>query len=332
MQEQLKIDVVFQATSQHAHGVSEGIVNTLKKKKILGKIFRPCSNLDGKEPLYDDNLYTYLTNPASTALLFLGFDWHSKCLHTTNKWQDALINCPALTISYIHETLFNGAASEVEKRTGYFISSARVVDLIWNASPAEHEAINTLLQKHDIIKPVLSSNFGVDTDFFYEGRRLSERNGFAFFRGKSKAMDHPSQYKERRELISILKSKSPIDFMQYKPEDCCNMELAREYRSYKVCVDLPSIFNGPTTRVYEALSSGCIVLSKASNFTQDEADSLHPRLLTFNTSYDLVAIIDRLRLNNDFREFQLDTCRIRSEISLDRRCQGLISFIYQNSN
>ena len=104
----MKIDVVLQATGNHAHGVSHGIVNSLKKISLLGTVFEPKAFWGNPFPEDDDGLYEYLACPTSEAILFLGFDWHSQSLHTLLKWKTRIKRSSIIKILYSHETLFNG--------------------------------------------------------------------------------------------------------------------------------------------------------------------------------------------------------------------------------
>jgi len=324
----MKIDVVLQATSKHAHGVSQGIINTLRQTGWLGRIFKPYANWGDMIPISDDGLYKYLSEPTeSSAILLLGFDWHSQCLHSTTDWRNIFYASRLIKVIFTHETLFNGQAEEVYVRSNKMLSAASLADIVWHSAPTEASQLKTLFDSKDIYAEILTSGFGVDTNFFRSGVNLNKRTGFAFFRGKVDAFDTNTQYQERRQLIKLLTRDKKIDIRPYQADKFSDTELANEYLSYKICLDLPSVFKGPTTRVYEALSCGCIVISKTTNFTQKELSELSPLLVPFRNDKDLLELIEYFKSIDDFNYYQINESYLKQKIGLKHKCNQLHEYI-----
>lgn len=328
----MKIDVVLQATGNHAHGVSHGIVNSLKKISLLGTVFEPKAFWGNPFPEDDDGLYEYLACPNSEAILFLGFDWHSQSLHTLIKWKTRIKRSSIIKILYSHETLFNGDPDEVSLKQFQFKSAAALCDLIWHSSFLEKNDLELFLRKTDLNKPLFVDNFSVDTGFFVSTVPLRFRHKFAFFRGKTEPFAHPSQYSERRKIISSLDPDDNVEIKSYSPSTFSNLDLAKEYLDYKVCIDLPSVFDGPTTRVYEAIASGCVVMSHERNFEEEEKKTLSPYLRTYKDAADLKKQIKILRLENNFDNITSEYLKILPHISLSNTLKRLAGQIKTYKN
>jgi glycosyltransferase involved in cell wall biosynthesis len=317
-----RIDVVLQATGNHAHAASHGIVNSLSRLGMLGRVFRPRAEWGQTEPRDDDGLFDYLAAPGSEFMLFLGFDWHSQPLHSSTRWRQRIRTSPCVKVGYLHETLRNGSEDERRDKMRALMSCHSLVDIIWHASPSEADYIEALIDRS---RPVVASDFAVDTEFFACLRDTSERSGFAFFRGKLKPFTHPSQYQERRELVELLDGQGLVDVKDYDPAGFGDSQLVEEYNSYRVCIDPPSVFAGPTTRVFEALACGCLVFSHARNFSQEDQLKLAPMLRTFTSKEDLAQQLGALR--NDPGQAVCDQSRlleIRETISLDAQLRSLV--------
>jgi glycosyltransferase involved in cell wall biosynthesis len=318
-----RFDVVLQATGNHAHAASHGIVNSLARLGLLGRVFQPRAEWGQCEPKDDDGLYDYLTAPDSEFMLFLGFDWHSQPLHSSLRWRNRIRMAPCVKVGYMHETFRNGTESEQRAQVSAFLSCHSLIDIIWHASPDEAEYIEKLISSS---RPVVTSDFAVDTGFFSVRRLSSERPGFAFFRGKLKPFTHPSQYQERRDLVEYLAGRGLIDVKSYNPLRFSDAQLVDEYNDYRICIDPPSVFAGPTTRVFEAIACGCIVFSHARNFSEIDVQKLAPLLRTYNSKEDLA---DQLKLlREDMSGITYDQSRlseVHRHISLDEQLQGLIS-------
>ena len=76
-----RINIVFQATGQHAWGVSGGWVNAAQKLGELNRVFSPKGNWGDLLPYDDDGLGHFLDSNDSGLMLLLGMDWH--CLQDT---------------------------------------------------------------------------------------------------------------------------------------------------------------------------------------------------------------------------------------------------------
>ena len=317
-----RIDVVLQVTGNHAHVASHGVVNSLSRLGMLGRVFRPRADWGQEEPAHDDGLFDYLSAPESEFMLFLGFDWHSQALHTSTRWRHRIRTSPCVKVGYLHETLRNGGEDECREKVRALLSCHSLVNIIWHASPSEASYIEALIEGS---RPVVASDFAVDTDFFSYRRRPSERDGFAFFRGKLKPFTHPSQYQERRELVEHLSSQGLVEVKGYDPGGFGDEALVEEYNAYRVCIDPPSVFAGPTTRVFEALACGCVVFSHARNFSDADTRKLAPLLKTFSSKEDLAVQLAELRARPDAFSVSEDRLAVvREAISLDAQMRSLV--------
>lgn len=323
MQKKLNYDVVMQATGRHAHGVSHGIVNALKKIDRLGNVFNPKANWGDLEPHFDDGLFNYLDNPKSHGMIILGYDWHSQALHSTEKWRDKFSKANILKIGFIHETFANCEKNELMIKLKYLNTAKLISNTIWHT--AENDS--------DFLKKNLGNTFdldfttfGVDVDFFKNYTPINERNGFSFFRGKYKPFTDISQYRERREILDFIKPLNLIDVKEYDPLNFSDTDLVTEYNNYKFCIDLPSVFAGPTTRVFEAISCGCIVLTHEKNFSPREISKLKNRLLTYSSKENLVETLTKLMRENKDEIITLeDNYHLNEEISIEAKLKKLLS-------
>ena len=67
-----KIDIVLQTTGFHGWNFSQGWINTLKREKLIHRIFDPIAEWGAQEPSNDDGLFEYLENPQADIMLLLG--------------------------------------------------------------------------------------------------------------------------------------------------------------------------------------------------------------------------------------------------------------------
>jgi glycosyltransferase involved in cell wall biosynthesis len=318
---QPRIDVVLQATGNHAHAASFGIVNALGRLGFLGRVFKPRADWGAAEPKDDDGLFNYLSSPQNEFILFLGFDWHSQPLHASRRWRRQIRMSPCVKIAYLHETFRNGEEDERKEKRRVLLRCHSLVNIIWHASVSEAGLISEII---DNARPVVASDFAVDTEFFSLKREYRDRSGFAFFRGKWSPFTHPGQYQERRELVDHLVGLGLIDLKNYDPAGFDDERLVEEYNDYRICIDPPSVFAGPTTRVFEALACGCMVFSHVRNFSEDDMHKLSPNLRTFTSKYDLA--LQLIAIRDDSAVPTCDPARleeIREAISLDLQLKNL---------
>ena len=280
------IDVVIQATGNHANGVADGVAETLRRMGMLGRVFRPRAGWGAPEPENDDGLFDYLGLPNSHIMLFLGFDWHSQCLHTTTRWRRRLRSAPVIKVCYCHETLTNGSPEEQAEKTAVFTRAASVVDFVWHSGFNDHPRIVEIVGDED---RVFFRPFAVDIGRFRPRRTFAERAVTPFFRGKTTAFTERNEYQERRDYLQHLTERGLVEVKPYAPTAFDDDQLAAEYNQYRYCIDLPSVFDGPTTRVYEALASGCVVYSHRRNYSDEEVTFYRGHLRTFTSIDDLAA-------------------------------------------
>ena len=177
-----RIDVVLQATGNHAWNMSEGWINTLHREGLLNRAFRPVSNWGAEEPTDDDGLYQYLKNPQADIILLLGFDWHSQPLHKTVKWQEIWLNTSITKIAIFNEEC---SSETVQKSLQWqqevfsaLDSSIPCVDAII----CNHETdVEFLRYKKLVTKPIAFQPYAIDTEHFKSNIAFQERLNKAFF-------------------------------------------------------------------------------------------------------------------------------------------------------
>jgi glycosyltransferase involved in cell wall biosynthesis len=258
-----KIDVVLQATGNHAWNMSQGWINTLHREGLLNRAFRPFGEWEAEEPSDDDGLYEYLKNPQADIMLLLGFDWHSQPLHKTVKWQERWFNSSIIKIAILNEecssrTVQNSLQWQ-QKVFSALDSSIPCVDAII----CNHETdVEFLRHQKFIAKPIAFQPFAIDTEYFKSNIAFQERVDKAFFRGRIVDFYNSGSYEKRKLLVKNLSQCKEVCLKDYE-DDLTLEDYIKDLNQYKILINLPSISLTLTARVFEALGCGGTLLQNS---------------------------------------------------------------------
>jgi len=290
-----KIDIVLQATGEHAWGVGGGWVNAAKHLGILNRAFFPKGRWGDIDPIDDDGLFLYLERPHANCMLLMGMDWHSQMLHMTPEWRSRWIDTKCRKVLYIQESIMN-----FERLTGKrdmlnaFLSASKLVDAVIYTDP-----MDKALMEH-VEKPSHWMPFGVDTSIFHDSVPLQNRKNNSFFRGKIKPFSKESEYFERRKLLKLLLKYKIVEHAPYTRGKVPPEDLALEFNRYRIAVNLPSVFAGHPTRVTEAMACGCALVTSKTNIPEADRLFIHGEdLFYYETENELVSCITRLIENEE---------------------------------
>ncbi|WP_309245604.1 glycosyltransferase family protein [Desmonostoc muscorum] len=262
----LRIDVVLQATGIHGWSASQGWINTLEREGLLNQVFRPIAAWGGEEPIHDDGLFEYLKNPQADIILMLGFDWHSQPLHKSIKWQERWHQAQTIKIALLQECY----SAEVVQNTPAW--EYQMHQAITNTIPCvdglicHHEPDVDFLQKQlGISLPVIFLPFAIDTEYFKSHQKFSERLNRALFRGNAPRYFTENSYKQRQKLIEVLGQSKNIDIFSSNLNDSKQQfeilqEYVKELSSYKILLNLPSNSQTLTARPFEIMACGGLLL------------------------------------------------------------------------
>lgn len=295
MSRSISIDLVLQATGSHAWSVGRGWVTAAAALGILGKAFAPKSNWGDADTAHDDGLFKYIGNPHSSIIFLLGFDWHSQCLHKSQRWREAWKANAQLKILYLQESIANSVRL-FQSSAPYdcLVSAASLADLIVYTDLSDSEIVNSTGL------PSLWQPFGVDTELFTPSTPFANRINRAFFRGKTTPYGSNKTYSERRYLINYLHGKALLDVIPYNSNEIDELSLAKaissDYNNYRISVNFPSIFSNHPTRVFEAMACGCAVITNKTGSPRVDNLFEHGRdLLYYQSADELSDLVQRLR-------------------------------------
>lgn len=291
-----RIDIVLQATGHgsHAWSVSHGWVNAARKLGLLHRAFAPAAQWGGTDVGFDDGLYAYLGQPEADIILLLGFDWHSQMLHNNPRWRERWINSPIQKVAYAHESVLRGCSllGDVAPRRA-IISALEVVDRVIYTDIADGVLLETCG------KPALWQPFGVDQSVFVAEKPFKRRKARAFFRGKLNAYTNDT-YLDRRELVQFLQGHDVVDLLEYRDKPISPIELVNDFNGYQIALNLPSIFSNHPTRVYEALATGCALVTNATGI--ESVDTLFENgreLIYYQEREELLEVLQSLSRDSD---------------------------------
>ncbi len=262
----IKIDVVLQATGFHGWNASHGWVNVLRREGLLNRVFSPVAQWGDKEPSNDDGLFQYLVNPEADIMILLGFDWHSQPLHSTPKWQEQWRNSSITKIATLIECY---SADIVQTNASWKRAMSDAINTTIpcvDALICHHEPDVQFLKKKENIKiPILFLLLGIDKQYYKKDRAFKDKENRAFFRGNVNPYFEDRAYADRRKIIAQLQSFSDIDIHGYETNvlaDPINAIKAytKELSKYRILLNLPSISSTMTSRTLELLGIGGLVL------------------------------------------------------------------------
>ncbi len=300
-----RIDIVMQATGNHAWNMSTGWGEVLQREGMLNRTFRPFARWGDIEPENDDGLFDYLGKPESDIIILLGFDWHSQPLHRTSRWQDrwrkasikkiAIIN-EMYSSEHIHQSQdWNELAQNALK------SSISCVDAVI----CNHELdVDFLKKKESVIKPIAFQPFSIDPVYFNRERKFENRFPQAFFRGKIDKFYNIHPYDRREKIIGQLKLCEEVCLAEFQ-EELLLQDYLKDLKKYQILLNLPSISPTLTARTFEAMGCGGLLLQnriegKVSN--QLFADLKHLVYYDSNNTDDLISKIKYLIKNPEIAE------------------------------
>ena len=288
---QRRVDIVLQATGQHAWAVGGGWENAARQLGFHHRTFRPRAQWGASELQTDDGLFAALADPQADILFLAGFDWHSQVLHASPRWRERWQQCPARKILYAQESVLNHeklSGSKVMETA--FRRAAELVDAIVYTDISDRPLMNA------IGKPVLFQPFGVDETIFSRQTPFTGRLARAFFRGKHQPFaGQASSYLDRRALIQFLLDHQALDMVPYQEKPVTPQDLAADFNRFRVSVNFPSVFSNHPTRIYEAMACGCAVITNRTGTEEIDRQFEHGRhLLYYSNREELLEAVRTL--------------------------------------
>jgi Glycosyl transferases group 1 len=266
IKEQLRVDVVLQATGLHGWNFSHGWVNVLKRECLLNRVFVPVADWEDKEPKNDDGLFEYLKNPQSDLILLVGFDWHSQPLHNTSKWQKQWQQAPIKKIALLQEH-YSAQIVQMQPDWKQLFSKAiaNTVACV-DALICHHEPdVEFLKIRERVDKPIIFLPFAIDSQYFNADRNFHQRLNGAFFRGNASKHFTSSSYNQRRKLLEILSQDRQVTVLPLESSTLSSPIQAvqlyvDELRKHRILLNLPSLSPTLTSRPYEIIGCGGVLL------------------------------------------------------------------------
>jgi glycosyltransferase involved in cell wall biosynthesis len=264
--QKLRIDVVLQATGFHGWNFSRGWANTLKREGLLHRIFTPIAEWGATEPSNDDGLFEYLKNPQADLMLLLGFDWHSQPLHTTLHWQERWQNAPikkiVITQEHYSAKIVQDTPAWQQLFSAAMVNTFNCIDgLICGHEPD----VEFLKIKDKFEKPIIYLPFAIDRQCFRSESSFYSRANLAFFRGNAANHYESNSYIQRQNLMNALSDRSDTKICALEsnalsdPLDAL-AAYTDELRSYRLLLNLPSHSYSLTSRAYEIMGCGGLLL------------------------------------------------------------------------
>lgn len=261
-----RIDVVLQVTGLHGWNFSRGWVNALTKANILNRVFAPTAEWGAQEPSDDDGLFEYLKNPQADIILLLGFDWHSRPLHSTAAWQERWQNANIKKIAVLQEHYSAKVVRATPTWQNLFSTAIlATVDCV-DALICNHEPDVEFLQVRErISKPIIFQPFAIDRQYFNNDTSFYSRSNTAFFRGNASSHFESTSYQQRQKLIEKLSHHSEVTLCTLSSSALADPIAAvtaytDELRKYRLFLNLPSLSPTLTSRPYEIMGCGGLLL------------------------------------------------------------------------
>ena len=322
----LRVDIVLQATGEHAWAVGGGWENAARQLGVHHRTFRPRGQWGAPEVQTDDGLFAALADPQADFLFLAGFDWHSQVLHGSPRWQERWLQCRARKILYAQESVLNHeklSGSKVMEHA--FRRAAGLVDAIIYTDLSDRPLMES------IGKPVLFQPFGVDETIFARHTLFGARAPRAFFRGKHQPFaGQATSYQDRRALIQFLLDQKALELVSYSEKPVTPRDLAADFNRFQVSVNFPSVFSNHPTRIYEAMACGCAVVTNLTGTAEIDRQFEHGKhLLYYSNRDELLAAVRELTAKPELaRQIAEQGWReVRENHALHRRLTHAIAWL-----
>jgi glycosyltransferase involved in cell wall biosynthesis len=262
-----RIDIVLQVTGLHGWNCSRGWVNALTRANLLNRVFSPTAEWGDQEPSDDDGLFEYLKNPQADIIILLGFDWHSRPLHSTAAWQEQWQNAKIAKIAVLQEHYSAQVVRATPTWQNLFSTAiSTMVDCV-DALICNHEPDVEFLQVRErVSKPIIFQPFAIDRQYFNHQNSFYSRLNTAFFRGDaSKQFFESTSYLQRQNLLEQLSQHSEVTLCNLISGTLADPVVAvtaytDELKKYRLLLNLPSLSPTLTSRPYEIMGCGGLLL------------------------------------------------------------------------
>ncbi|MEG5232749.1 glycosyltransferase [Microcoleus sp. AT9b-C3] len=300
-----RIDVVLQATGTHGWNFSRGWVNVLERQGLLNRVFTPVAEWGASEPTDDDGLYEYLKNPEADIMLLLGFDWHSQPLHNNLKWQEQWYNANIKKVAIFQEHCSADIVQNTPQWQEPILIAIDNAATCVSAIICNHEPDVSWLLNRGIKIPTVFSPFAIDPQYYNCRIPFVQRKSSAVFRGNATPHFNNKTYYQRSQLMNRLKPNHHVDLyalvtdLLSKPLDAVQ-SYVDELNTYKLGLNLPSLSPTLTSRPYEIMGCGTLLLQ--NHVIGDKSNKLFrdwEHLVYYNpeNSDDLIEKIEYLLKN-----------------------------------
>jgi glycosyltransferase involved in cell wall biosynthesis/SAM-dependent methyltransferase len=307
---QPRIDVVLQATGTHGWNCSRGWVNVLQRQGLLNRVFTPMAEWGESGSTNDDGLYEYLRNPDADIMILLGFDWHSHPLHNNLKWREQWCNANIKKVAIFQEH----CSADIVQNTPQWQEQISIA--IDNAATCvsaiicNHEPDVSWLLNRGIKTPTVFSPFAIDPQYYNCQIPFTQRKNRAVFRGNATPHFNNKTYYQRSQLMDRLKPNHHVDLyplvtdLLSKPLEAVQ-SYVDELNTYKLGLNLPSLSPTLTSRPYEIMGCGTLLLQ--NHVIGDKSNKLFrdwEHLVYYNPENpdDLIEKIEYLLKNPDLAE------------------------------
>jgi FkbM family methyltransferase len=272
----LKVDIVA-PLGQHAWAVREGWINTIKDCRSLGTVYFP-------QPTEVIQLLNKLKNNQADIILLLGFDHHLKYLHMDDRLRDLWKSLRSFKIMLAQETVVQDCYPGTREMTR---SAIECVDFTVFNTPSD-AAFYKAITNEAMWQP-----FAYDPAVYKNIRPFKDRYPKAFFRGKYGAIGGPSTYQRRRELLEILSKNNTIDHLSFDPKLDVK-HLVDDFNRYQISLNLPAVFQGYTTRVFEAMGTGTCLVTPHPHHPDENSLFTSGKHLVHYDPDDSIGLVDLL--------------------------------------
>jgi glycosyltransferase involved in cell wall biosynthesis len=262
-----RIDVVMQVTGLHGWNFSRGWVNSLARANLLNRVFAPTAAWDAQTPVDDDGLFEYLNHPQADIIILLGFDWHSRPLHATPAWRERWQNAKITKIAVLQEHYSAQVVHSTPTWQDLFATAiANTIECV-DAIICNHEPDVEFLQVRErITKPIIFQQFAIDRQYFDRQDSFYSRSNTAFFRGNASKHFESTSYQQRQKLLEKLSYHSSAVTIADLSSSALLDPVAAvtaytdELRQYRLLLNLPSLSPTLTSRPYEIMGCGGLLL------------------------------------------------------------------------